>query len=138
MKFFTSAAVATLLLLTGCGGGSGLKTHPVSGKITVNGGGKVANGIVQMSSGEFTSVGGIMEDGSYTMSSVGEGDGVPPGTYSVVFLSTFSGGDILDDGSMTPKFPTIHSKYEVATTSGIKVTVPGDSYDFVLDPPEAE
>lgn len=135
MRFILTSFALSLSLCLGCGGGGNLDTEPVAGKVSVKGGGVIANGIVQFSSGEHTSIGGIAEDGTYTMSSEGEGDGVPPGDYTVVFLSTQSGGDILDDGSVTEEKRVIAEKYEDPTATDIKVTVPGGNYDFELDPP---
>lgn len=131
------AVAACLVLCLGCGGGSGLDTHPVSGKVTIKGGEPVKKGIVQFSNGTYTSIGGIETDGSYTMSSAGEDDGVPPGTYKVVVLNT-NLPDIKDDGSMVEIPPVIDARYESPDNSGLTVTVPGDNYDLELDPPVAQ
>jgi hypothetical protein len=123
----------TLCLLAGCGGSA----YPVSGTVKVKGGEVLKQGNVQFISDQHTASGMIGQDGRYTLSSSGAGDGAPAGKYKVIFLSTEVGGGY--DNPDEPVKPVIDSKYANPTTTPIEVEVPGSgSYDFELDPPGAD
>lgn len=118
----------------GCGG-DGTPTHDVSGTVSVKGKGPLTQGTVQFQNDEFTGSGGIDADGKFTLSSSGEEDGIPAGEYTVVFLGTTTGGGYTPDPSAaTPETRHIDAKYEARSTSDVKITVPGGTYDFELDP----
>ena len=129
-----TTAAAALCMLTGCGGGE----NPVSGTVKVKGVGVLTQGTVQFISEQKTASGMIGSDGRYELSSSGEGDGAPSGTYKVIFLSTEMGGGY--DNPDEPVTQVIDSKYENPTTTPIEVEVGSgnDSYDFELDPPGAD
>ena len=123
------------LSLAGCGEG-GVATHSVSGTVKVKGGGALTQGLVQFQSEQFTGSGSIDGEGKYTLSSAGEDDGVPAGTYKVLLLSTSTGGGYVPDGGTAePEKRVIDSKYEAASTTDLSVEVPGGTYDFEVDAP---
>ncbi|MCL4203723.1 MAG: hypothetical protein KJ000_14580 [Pirellulaceae bacterium] len=124
-----ASVVLMLGVLPGCGG----KGHSVSGTVRVKGGEVLKQGNVQFISAANTASGAIGQDGRYTLSSTGQGDGAAPGTYKVIFLSTEIGGGYDNPGE--PVRQVIDSKYVNPTTTPIEVTVPGGTYDFELDPP---
>ncbi len=130
--FGWAVVAAALCVLAGCGAG----TNPVTGTVRRTDGEVLRQGTVQFISDQVTASGAIREDGSYRLSSAGEADGAPPGTYAVTFLSTEVGGGY--DAPDEPEQQMIHSKYTNPTTSPIQVEVPsgGGVFDFELDPPE--
>ncbi len=130
--FVWAVLAASLCVVAGCGPA----TNPVTGTVRRTDGEVIRQGTVQFISDQVTASGAIRDDGSYRLSSAAEADGAPPGTYTVVFLSTEVGGGY--DAPDEPEQQMIHSKYTNATTSPIEVEVPsgGGVFDFELDPPE--
>lgn len=127
-KFVAAFFVTGLLAIAGCGGGDG--SVAVSGKVTVKGGGPVAQGIVQLQSEKASGNGPLNANGEFTI--VG---GVPAGKYKAVFMSTSTGGGY--DKPDEPEKRVIDAKYEDAATS-IEVTVDGKPLTLELDPPAAK
>jgi hypothetical protein len=72
-KRITTAALAAVLLATGCQGGKALpKTYPVSGKVVYSDGTPMTGGLVQFKpkgNAEVTTSGAIAQDGSFTLNS---------------------------------------------------------------------
>lgn len=119
-----------VLFLTGCGNQVGL-----GGKVTFSDDGSpLTSGTVYLVEGNFMARGPIQSDGSYIVGSVKEGDGLPPGTYSVyVSGATKEAGT---DASGMPTFESlIDDKFASAQTSGLTVTVPAEKnrFDFKVD-----
>src|SRR5882672_7325832 len=81
-------ALLMLIALTGCG-----DTHPVSGKITYKdgtpmpGGGQITFNPADAST-KTSSLGKILEDGTFRMGTHSDTDGVPLGTYKVAIQPT--------------------------------------------------
>ncbi|HEX8199041.1 MAG TPA: hypothetical protein VF590_01035 [Isosphaeraceae bacterium] len=125
-------------------GGSGVATVPAGGTVTYNGQ-PLASGQVQFMpdaspaappAGTATTepppvpVGSI-ENGTFTVSTLVDGDGAPPGKYRV---SVFSYSDVtLRDGS-TKKKSNIPERYSNHETSALVVVIPaGGNREIKLD-----
>lgn len=102
------ALITTIVSLScftlGCGGSGEFTTYPVSGKIEYNGkpmagGGSIAFMPVSNQKGKMAG-GVIAEDGSFVMSTYGDGDGSIPGEFRVVIhQTTVREPDFAGDGS---------------------------------------
>ncbi|MDR1959108.1 MAG: hypothetical protein LBQ54_08710 [Planctomycetaceae bacterium] len=118
LLFFVFAAV-------GCGNNNvGLK-----GKVVfADDKSPVPNGIIRFDSGTVISRGTIHSDGTFTMGSLKETDGLPPGTYKVFFTDVHEQtgeSKASSDGSPGEPIYTslIHKKYLSAGTSGLSQTI---------------
>ena len=80
--FFT--IIFAFVLFAGCGGGF----VPTGGKVTYEDGTPVPYGGVVFETGGFMADGAIRPDGTYTLSSLKPGDGLPAGTYRVSISGT--------------------------------------------------
>ena len=136
-----------LSALPGCGPDDGLgKRLPVSGTVTYKGQ-PLASGNVSFMP-EDLSIGrpasGVIEGGSYRMTTMSPDDGVIPGKYRVAIGATEkvdlgpapAGGGMMDQVVVAKAARKAKSlippKYNDATQSGLTVEVPGGSYDFDL------
>lgn len=79
-----------VVVLTGCGSGSGLPTVPVSGTVTFDGGpcpteGSVTFMPIEVAAGmpRRPGIGKFKADGKFVVTSFQEGDGLVPGRYGV-------------------------------------------------------
>lgn len=104
-------------LLIGCGN-ENVKVH---GKVVFSDDNSpLTVGTICFESGNTVSRGKIKEDGSFSVYSVKENDGIPPGTYKVYFLNAVKG----EGNPLTPKIVyQVHSKYQKAATSDITLTI---------------
>ncbi len=79
----------------------------------------------------------IGPDGTYSMSSTGNADGLPPGTYAVTLVGVDKTIPIPQkDGSFINTYePLIDPKYASPATSGLTFTVDGNnnSFDIQVD-----
>jgi len=84
--------VLTLVPVAGCGNGSNLV--PISGTVSVDGK-PVSNGkiVFHPVNGERSGSGPIRKDGSYVVSYLEMGDGLPPGQYKVSIVSDKNNGE---------------------------------------------
>jgi hypothetical protein len=122
------AAVLTLFLLTGCPSGSSIKTHPVQGKVALDGGdiGLLTGSHVELRHATDDTLrpsGKIAPGGSYSVETLYQGQilpGAPEGKYKV----RISLADESDDG--IPKRPPnlFHKRYLDFNTSGLSIDVP--------------
>lgn len=101
------ATILSFSLFTlGCGGTEEFSTYPVSGTVEYNGkpmagGGSIAFMPVANQKGKMAG-GMIAEDGTFTMSTYGDGDGSIPGEFRVVInQTTVREPDFAGDGSET-------------------------------------
>lgn len=125
MRYLAIIAAITLLAAAGCSGNVKL-----SGTVSYSDdGAPVEAGTVCFASttGDFMARGNI-ENGNFTVSSIKENDGLPPGTYDVYFTGiegvVKEGSTNADGESTEPETaPTIDLKYLSASTSGIQQTV---------------
>lgn len=148
MKFrgLKASFCASILCLSvlGCGGAPDAP-QPVSGKVTVKGGGPLKkgtirfNGVAGAGGGKkvASGVGTIDANGAYQISSLGNNDGVPVGDYTVTLGGTESGGDY--DHNNEPVVKVIADKYGSDSTTDLKKTVKAgrNTIDIELDPAEA-
>jgi hypothetical protein len=137
--------ILCLQLLLGCGGDG---THDVTGRVTFEDGSPLTKGEVVFEGEEFEAIGRIKEDGTYELSSYGDGDGAPPGTYKVYLGGGAAGnsdddsGDTDDeddegesedrpedegDGRGTVHRPLVHPDFLSAETSRLECKVDGDT-----------
>jgi hypothetical protein len=114
------AGAIAILTLAGCGA----KTNQVTGKIiypdgtSMPGGGQVMF-ISTDPSAKTSSRGMIKDDGSYTMGTFAETDGVLAGTYKIAVVPT----PPKNIGNPPPGWPPLQKKYMDANTSGLEYTV---------------
>jgi hypothetical protein len=137
-SWFTVAIL--LVTIAGCA-----RAYPrciaVSGRVTYQGK-PVETGMISFTRLEQNAGGGLVRpatgdlqaDGSYTMKTFRDGDGVLPGDYSVSVVSF----DYSGNRDASQKLPSlIPAKYGSPETSGLKVKVPSDDsgslrFDFDL------
>jgi hypothetical protein len=145
------AAVASLLLLiSGCGDGSGLPPRfSVKGTVTYNGQ-PVEKGTIEFRPVDLASAQaatGEIQNGSYYLTTANDGDGALPGDYQVVIKATevdlskaaanvqggsFRQDDVAKANKNAKKL--IPTKYSLPETSGLtfKVEQKSNTADFTL------
>lgn len=126
--------LAFLLLtsfLTGCS-----PNVKQSGRVTFSDDGSPLNrGIVCFENDSMMARGTIQPDGSFQITSVKKGDGLPPGTYNVYFTGL---DDTVGEGENSKTVWLLDPKYFDADQSGISVTInKGDSpLEIKVDRPQ--
>ena len=123
------AAFGVLLFALGCGGGDRAE---VSGKVTrADGSPLVGARVIARSDATGKSASGITDDdGSYVLSTVEPGDGVPVGDYKASIIEFRGTGDNMRPGS-------ISLKYGNPDESGLAFAISGGEekvFDVVVDP----
>lgn len=116
-------AVFFLLAFAVCGCGENV---PLKGKVVFSDDGSpLTCGTVIFVSDNFQSRGNIQPDGTFNVSSVRPGDGLPPGTYQVAVVGAVD----------TDVIPLIDPKQSSPETSGLTMTVDKStkSYDITVD-----
>jgi len=127
-----------LVCVVGCGG-DGAKMGNVDGVVLLDGqpltSGKV---LFQPAAGQGAE-GTIQPDGTFTMVTEGEGDGVVVGEHQVAIVAYAkgSGGRHVPGGPRTTAKPLVPERYLAPGTSGLKCDVkPGDNHpEFKLTSP---
>ena len=117
MKYCTFFLLGMILI---CGVGCS-KNLQLKGKVTFSDDGSPLDaGMILFENGPTVSRGTINKDGTFTMGSEKQTDGLPPGTYSVYFANA-----VKAEGDMrAPRMVyLLDPKYNSAATSGITVTV---------------
>ncbi|QDS96915.1 carboxypeptidase-like regulatory domain-containing protein [Adhaeretor mobilis] len=124
-------ALCFALGLTTFVGCSNSDKHPLTGRVTTEAGEPVVAASLQFRSDEHTCRANTDEEGNYTVSIAGKGEGAPAGTYRVSIME-YTG----DPENPAPR--VAHVKYASAKKSGLVVTVPTESgtFDIVLDSAE--
>ena len=115
--------VSVLLVLSVCGCGENV---PLKGKVTFSDDGSpLTRGTVIFVKENFQSRGVIQPDGTFNVTSVNPGDGLPPGTYKIGIV------DAVD----TDVIPLIDPKHTSPDNSGLTLTVDSStkSYDIKVD-----
>jgi hypothetical protein len=121
-----------LLLIPGCGGPEGgevLSTVTASGSLNVKGQPLEFHQVVLSAEGKRSAVGISGKDGRFVLGTNKEGDGAPPGDYSVTVLYVGPPSTNPNDGinefttPPPPKFK-INRKYNDPKVSGLSATVP--------------
>jgi hypothetical protein len=113
-QYLICLTLFVLICLTGCGNGQ----VGLSGKVVFSDDGSpLTVGAVCFSTPTFQARGELKQDGTFTMGSVTDSDGLPPGTYQVRIIGATEdlGGDKI--------YSVVDPKWENASTSGFSVTV---------------
>lgn len=101
-------------------------------------------GEIHFSTASFLARANIQPDGTYTVGSMKESDGLPPGTYSIAIVNAVEEKRSMTDqvvigprglGQAKPEKPLIDAKYKNKATSGLTVTVDksGKVFDIEVD-----
>lgn len=125
MRFFSLLllASASLMLCTGCFGQKGLETAPVTGVVTYNGKPLPYGRVSFRPQAGSPATGDIQSDGSFSLSTYGNGDGAIVGTHQVSITATEAdAGNMAETAANTemvvPK-SLIPKKYTSFSTSEI-------------------
>lgn len=126
-------SIPILVLLSGCGG-EGIKTVPVTGKITLNGGPWPERGMIvfapkEAGEGYPRRAGQAIfdRDGSYSATTFTSHDGLIPGAYSVnLRCVTQVNGDVRKAVNHVPL------NYQRGERSGFEVIVPADDSSVLV------
>ena len=122
----STALVLSLLLLIGCGG-----NVTVTGKVVFSDDGSpLTVGTVCFASNGSLARGDIQPDGTFTVGTLGERDGLPPGTYSVYILGA---SRIIGSADAGIDEQLIDLKHTSPDTSGKKVEITSSIRDFVIE-----
>ena len=117
-----------LLTFAGCG-------HPqVKGTVKYEDGTPLTTGGVVFIKGSYTANGAIKSDGTYVLSQIRKGDGVPPGLYKVIVQAQVS-SNVNDPSARW--LDLIDPKFSAPETSGLTCEVKSSTtYDItVAEPP---
>jgi hypothetical protein len=115
--------------LTGCNGGGGPETHPVTGKVTING--QPADGLQvtfnPVEPGKEAASGNVGPDGKYTLYTGIQGkEGAPAGKYKITF-SDPSDSSYMDPGASGDPTKSasgrVPAEYRTASSSPKEVEV---------------
>ena len=125
---------------TGCGENARLR-----GKVTFSDTQEpLTCGEIHFSTPTFLARATIQPDGTYTVGSLKESDGLPPGTYSIAIVNAVEEKRSMTDqvtigprglGQTVPEKLLIDPKYKKKETSGLSVTVDKSTkvFDFQVD-----
>ena len=119
------------LIAVGCG-----ENVKVTGKVSFPDGEPLSTGQVIFENEKISGMGKLSADGSYTLGSDKENNGIPPGKYRVFITGAVTYGEVQERsagmfdqrGSQSPlpsSIPLIHRKFLSAETSGLEVDVKG-------------
>lgn len=118
-----------LAFLVGCGSGK----VPLGGKVTFSDTGEpLTKGTVAFLKGGEISRGTIQSDGTYTIGTERETDGLPPGNYQV-YISGSEKTISIDAEKGNDYEPQIAPKYENPDTSGLTVEVDAKTKTFNIE-----
>lgn len=140
------AIIAVIFLTAGCS-----KNARVSGKVTFPDGSPLTVGKVTFETANYVASGTLKEDGTYTIGSLSDRDGLPPGQYQVYIAGAMkqggstnmnvptasgSGPRATTSVAMPVFMPVVAQKYTKASTSGITCDVKKSmTFDFTVEPP---
>lgn len=138
------------VLAAGCGG-SGVKTYPVSGKVTFEDGSPLTKGTVVFESTTMAAMGQIQPDGTYTLTTYKDGDGAPEGSYKVYLQGDIFGSeeeaasptedgleDYAEGSTETVGEALVDAKFSGPQNSGLTCDVSGSTtFDFKVQKPGA-
>jgi hypothetical protein len=113
-----------LLFLSGCG-----NYVQFGGKVTDSDGQPYTKGYVIFTDAKFSARGKLQSNGTYTLDSLKDGDGLVPGKYQVYLAGHYMPQD---DG--TKPVSDIDAKYDAPSTSGLSCEVTkGGRFDFTVE-----
>ena len=124
-QFFV--VVFAIIVVAGCGG----SFIPTGGKVTYEDGTPVPAGGIVFETGNFMADGRIQPDGTYTLSSLKPGDGLPAGTYKVTISGT-----AYDENDR--RIEHVHPKFSNPETSELtaEVTRGQNQFNFTVTKPK--
>jgi hypothetical protein len=131
------ALALSLLSLTGCGRRD---LHPVTGKVRFPDGSPVTTGRVVVDYGIGSKHGGwgyIKPDGTFTLGSLTQTDGVRAGTVRVAITFAYSiDGNSGSDPTAAKLKPLVHPRFESPENSGLTFEIPRQTqWDIVVERP---
>jgi hypothetical protein len=131
------AACLSLLVIAGCGRRD---LHPVSGTVRFPDGSPLTTGRVVVDYGLNSKFGGwgyIKPDGSFTLGSLTQTDGVRAGTVRVAITFAYeAAGEPPADAGAAELKPLVHPRFEDPETSGLSFEIPREtSWEITVDPP---
>lgn len=133
MKHFLLCLSAVLVVaMAGCDG-----NIRFGGKVAFEDGSPLTAGTVFFEANSFLARGEIRQDGTYTLGSLKESDGLPPGTYRV-YINNAMVVDGVDQKSGMPNMkPLIAEKFSSGETSGLIVEVSASTqrFDITVEKP---
>jgi hypothetical protein len=138
MAFGLWAAVCIVaLVLVGCGRRD---LHPVSGTVRFPDGSPLTTGRVVANYVPQAAYGGwgyIKPDGSFTLGSFTQTDGIRAGTVQVAITFAYaSEGQPGSDGMTSKQKPLVHKRFESPETSGLSFEIPRQTtWDIVVERP---
>jgi hypothetical protein len=111
------------------------KTVPVQGKVTYKGEAVPKGSITFQPDQGQPSVADIQPDGTYRLSTFGQGDGAVPGHYRVFVIANTADPTKMPGSSpgWTPPKDLVPPKYNKAETSGLETTVNEDKKEYNFD-----
>ncbi|MDR1385343.1 MAG: hypothetical protein LBJ67_16060 [Planctomycetaceae bacterium] len=120
-----------LLIFVGCNNGK----VALSGKVTLTDGTPLGIGEVYFQTATYEARGTLKPDGTYTVGSISDKDGLPKGKYNVYIFGAQKPNGKTKDG-MDIMVPLIDEKYLSSKTSGVTVDVPvlNGKFDFQVEP----
>ncbi|MDR1959621.1 MAG: hypothetical protein LBQ54_11375 [Planctomycetaceae bacterium] len=132
-KFFLIASMILFSGFIGCGNGN----TKITGKVTFEDGSPLTAGMVVFDNGVITSRAPIQPDGTFTVGTAREKDGIPPGDYRVCLAGAVEMLDNPQGIFPPPSRPLIDRKWTTPETSGLSFTVEKSSqtYNIVVTPP---
>jgi len=128
--------IVVAIWITGCGGGSPLKTYPVVGKVELKDGDVeiLTGSAVELKSSTDENLrpsGNIDATGNFVVKTLYQGqilEGAPEGKYQARIIL----GDQSDEGVPKRKGDPFHKRYLDFNTSGLSLTVPSGDYTVTL------
>lgn len=129
---FKFLSLLILLCAVGCGGGK----IKVSGKVTFSDDDSpLTVGTVYFTTESFEARGSLKADGTYTLSALKEGDGIPPGKYRVYVGDAF---ERVGPSENEVIVPLIDQKFTSTTSSDLEFEVNSSqrTFDFKVDRPK--
>ncbi|MHC2068231.1 hypothetical protein ACYFX5_12205 [Bremerella sp. T1] len=119
--------LGVVLLSVGCSGGNGLETAPAEGVVTYNGKPLPYGRVSFRPEAGSPATGEIQDDGTFTLSTYGTGDGAIVGTHQVSISATERDagleGEINPNAELPVSKSVIPKKYSSFSTSELTVEV---------------
>lgn len=130
------AASCGLVLLAGCGKPG---MHRVTGRVHFEDGSPLEYGRVIADYGDPDGAWGrIKKDGTFTMGTLTETDGMKAGNVRVYLGQAESPETPTADGSFLPGKPLVHARFTNAATAGLSFEVPKNTkWDILVEKPAA-
>ncbi len=126
-NFLIACSLSFFFLFIGCD-----DKVQFGGRVTYSDGAPVESGFVVFSTSAAQSRGPIEPDGTYKMSTMGNADGIPPGSYTVYLSGTDKRilKEQSDGNVLTTDIPQVDRKYTSPETSGLTFTIDGKEKRF--------